>query len=187
MAAPPGGGRPASAASNLSRAASLGMSLRIYAGCPPPRHSCAAPGTRRSVKLAPCRAGGDAGLAAATGPREVADYSCIFDARKFILGGNSAAGANSDSRRPPRASTCVVCEGESICSVSTHLGRVRGRVLALARPIGRFRREDRRLAATGLLGHRKAPPTASTTSHDPPRDTLNDDDGSRRRVRAPSQ
>ena len=39
-----------------------------------------------------------------------------------------------------------------------------------------------------LHEHRiKAPPTASTTSHDPPRDTLNDDDGSRRRVRAPSR
>jgi len=87
--------------------------------------------------------------------------------------------SDSDSRRPPRASTCVVCEGESISNGSTHLGRVRGRVLALARPIGPQQLDGPagRIDASskGWMGLVKLLPRL-VVKLPRPRDTLNDDD-----------
>jgi len=87
--------------------------------------------------------------------------------------------SDSDSRRrPPRASTCVVCEGESISNGSTHLGRVRGRVLALARPIGPQQLDGPagRIDASskGWMGLVKLLPRL-VVKRPRPRDTLNDE------------
>ena len=58
--------------------------------------------------------------------------------------------------------TCVLCEGESINNDRPTLGGVRGRVLALTRPIGRFCCPGGLKPCLFLVkGHRKAPPMAS--------------------------
>ena len=121
---------------------------------------------------------GEAGRppSAATGPTGRSGERLVGLTEKIYPNRDS----DSDSRRrPPRASTCVVCEGESISNGSTHLGRVRGRVLALARPIGPQQLDGPagRIDASskGWMGLVKLLPRL-VVKRPRPRDTLNDDD-----------
>ena len=67
----------------------------------------------------------------------------VFDVRKFILGGgNSAAGANSDSRRRPAArSDLRGAKVSQSITIDPPWAHARASV-ALICPIGRFRREE---------------------------------------------
>ena len=128
-----------------------------------------------SVKLALCVRGEMPGPSAATGPTGRSGERLVGLTEKIYPNRDS----DSDSRRPPRARTCVVCEGESISNGSTHLGRVRGRVLALARPIGPQQLDGPagRIDASskGWMGLVKLLPRL-VVKRPRPRDTLNDDD-----------
>ena len=152
------------------RAASLYVFLRIYAGCPPAQAMRTA--LRRRLRDVKWESSARVPRAfELTRPGERTDYSYVYV--KLYTSNTPPARTRTRGGGPPRARTCVVCAkvSQSITIDSPRAACVAS-VLAIAN-----RRENSEAARGSPCSQPRYRllQITFTTSHDPPRDTLNDE------------